>query len=303
MGEPLVSIVTPSLNQARYIERTLDSIRDQTYPNIEHIVVDGGSSDGTLELLSRRADAKLTWTSGPDRGMYDAINKGLREARGSILAYLNSDDFYPPWAVDRVVRLLNRRPDVGLVYGDYIRLDEVSGNTMLMLQAPFSRRYLKRIGFLPQPTVFWRRSLYERVGEFDSTLHFVGDCDYWIRASERVELGRLDEVLAYDRIQPGAKRSVEEGPLARELAGVRARYRDERDFVPAIVVRAIAAMGRRVRWVRLLKATRSAQKSQGPWSGFLGGYDVRVRPAQAALSFLPVVGVRFHANALRLRLR
>src|SRR4029079_2623963 len=110
---PLVSVVTPTLNQARFLERTLASVRGQTYPNIEHIVVDGGSTDGALEILEReRRAGTLRTTSGPDAGMYDAVNKGLGMATGEVLAYLNSDDAWLPWAVERVMQVFESKPSV-----------------------------------------------------------------------------------------------------------------------------------------------------------------------------------------------
>src|SRR5262245_6146077 len=121
--QPLVSIVTPSLNQAGTIAQTLRSIREQSYPNVEHIVVDGVSTDGTLEIL-REAEAESTvrWSSGPDSGMYDAINKGFSQAHGEIFAYLNTDDSYFPWTVETAVHALQAHPAAGFVYGDLLVL-------------------------------------------------------------------------------------------------------------------------------------------------------------------------------------
>jgi glycosyltransferase involved in cell wall biosynthesis len=123
---PLVSIITPSLNAVRFIGDTLDSVRAQDYPNIEHVVVDGGSEDGTVDLL-RRAPG-VVWTSRKDAGMYDAINSGLRMARGEIVAYQNADDRYvTPDAVSTAVRYLRDHPDTDVVYGDFRYIDEVGG--------------------------------------------------------------------------------------------------------------------------------------------------------------------------------
>jgi glycosyltransferase involved in cell wall biosynthesis len=131
---PLVSVITPTLNQARYIRDTLQSVRDQRYGEVEHVVVDGGSSDNTLAILSaHKQTSRFRWTSGPDAGMYDAVNKGLRMARGEILAYLNSDDLYLPWTIQTAVDFLQAHPDVDLVYGDYISLDEASGVRLPLL--------------------------------------------------------------------------------------------------------------------------------------------------------------------------
>src|SRR4030042_2589290 len=114
---PLVSIVTPSYNKARFIEETILSVKNQTYPRIEHIIIDGGSTDGTLDIIRKYSDS-LTWISEPDKGQSDAINKGWKMSKGEILAYLNADDTYMPRAVETAVKFLADNMDVGLVYGE-----------------------------------------------------------------------------------------------------------------------------------------------------------------------------------------
>ena len=132
----LVSIVTPTLNRRRLLEATLESVRGQSYPNIEHIVVDGGSTDGTIELLrSFGSTYNLKWISESDDGMYAAINKGLRLASGTILAYLNSDDTYLPWTIETVAREFERHRSGGFVFGDAINVSD-SGHWRLILQPP-----------------------------------------------------------------------------------------------------------------------------------------------------------------------
>jgi len=195
--QPLVSIVTPTLNQGRFIEQTIRSIIGQTYERFEHIVVDGGSTDETLDILRRfEGSYPLRWTSGPDRGMYDAINKGLAAARGEIVAYLNSDDLYFPWTLDVVVRALADRPDADFIFGDFLQINDVTGRRRLMWQMPFDLDYVQRAGFLAQPAVFWRRRAHEDLEGFDTRLRYVADCDYWMRAGATHKFTKLDEVLA-----------------------------------------------------------------------------------------------------------
>lgn len=298
---PLVSVVTPSLNQAQYIVDTILSVRSQSYENIEHIVVDGGSTDGTVEILAGlEGSSAFRWTSEPDRGMYDAINKGLGLAKGEILAYLNSDDLYPPWAVERIVDFFAKHPEADLVYGDYIRLDEAGGQ-MLLLQPPYNALYIRRSGFIPQPTTFWRRAVWEAIGGFDSTLHFVGDCDFWIRAGRQFGIAKLDEVLAYDRIQPVAKRSLSDGALRTELDHVRARYGpDGGKRVPHVATVIWVAVERRLQLMRFVLAAAAQQRRSGPWSGIIGGRLVRFRAWPLALAFLPGMSVRFLPRAIKL---
>jgi glycosyltransferase involved in cell wall biosynthesis len=299
-----VSIVTPSLNQARYIGETILSVRDQSYDHIEHVVVDGGSTDGTVELLLKLEGAPgFRWKSEPDRGMYDAINKGFGLATGEIFAYLNSDDLYPPWAVERIVAFFASHPDAGLVYGDYIQVDEAGGQ-MLLLQPPYNAIYIRRSGFIPQPTTFWRRAVWEAIGGFDATLAFVGDCDYWIRAGQRFGIVKLDEVLAYDRIQPGAKRSIGDLALRTELAGVRNRYRRDGDErVPLWILGVWVAVERRLKLLRFMLAVVSHRRGSRSWSGVRASCTVRFRPSLLALAFLPGMTVRYLPRAIRLEPR
>ena len=181
---PLVSIVTPSFNQRRYLEATLRSVLEQDYPNIEYIVVDGGSTDGSLELIKRYADRLAWWVSEKDRGQTDAINKGFVHAHGEILAWLNSDDTYEPGALRAAVEFLQTHPQVGMVYGDTHYIDE---NGRILGKFPAAQTDYKKLrqGYvhIPQQSSFWRASLWERVGPLDPSFYFAMDYDLWVRLS------------------------------------------------------------------------------------------------------------------------
>lgn len=219
---PLVSVITPSYNQGEYISETIRSVRDQTYPHIEHIVVDAGSTDNTLAILTAAAArAELHFISEADAGMYSGINKGLNMAQGDIVAYLNSDDMYLPWAVETAVGRLEEDPSLGFVFGDAIRYDHVARTGYLVVTPPFNLGFLVRRGFLTQPTVFWRRALTEAHGMFDESLAFVGDCDYWMRLGAHASGARISELLALERDHGAAKRFTNAGALALELDRVR----------------------------------------------------------------------------------
>ena len=202
---PLVSIVTPALNAVRFIPETLASVRDQDYPRIEHVVVDGGSEDGTVELL-RRAPG-LVWTSGKDAGMYDAINAGLRMARGEIVAYQNADDRYVrPDAVSSAVRHLLDHPETDVVYGDFRYIDEegrpVPGGDR---RSPrFDRRLLLRYNFIPPHCTFLRARVVKEDGLWlDPTLRYPGDWDWFVRmALAGKTFAHLDKVLSEFRLHP-----------------------------------------------------------------------------------------------------
>lgn len=178
---PLVSVVTPVLNGARYLEATLASIRAQSHPRLEHVLVDGGSTDGTVDLL-RRATG-VVWTSGPDAGMYDAINQGLRQARGDILAYQNADDRYAsPDVVASVVEVFRSRPEVDVVYGDF-RYVSAEGRPLEDVRAPeFDPGRLRRYNFVPPHSTFVRRRVVYELGMWlDPSLRFAGDWDWFLR--------------------------------------------------------------------------------------------------------------------------
>jgi glycosyltransferase involved in cell wall biosynthesis len=176
-----VSIVTPVLNGARFLPETLASVRDQDYPRLEHVVVDGGSTDGTLDIL--RAAPDVVWTSAPDAGMYDAVNRGFRMARGEIVAYQNADDRYVvPGAVSAVVRCFLDRPEADVVYGDFRLIDEAGAPGRVIGARDFDLRALRRYNFVPPHSAFVRRRVVVEEGHWlDPTLRLPGDWDWFLR--------------------------------------------------------------------------------------------------------------------------
>ncbi len=288
---PLVSVVTPSLDQAATIAEALRSVREQTYPRVEHLVVDGGSTDGTLEILrSSTGEGSLRWTSEPDSGMYDAINKGLAASSGEILAYLNTDDAWFPWTVEVAVEELRRRPDAGFVFGDLV-VREPSGAMRLDLQPPFRLAYLRRHGFLPQPTVFLRREVWEQEGPFDDSLQLLGDCEYWMRIGERFPGRKIDEVLALQRDHPAAKRFAQGDALAAELAEIRGRY-PKPGAVAGQFARVEAGLWRRALTLSFLARAAGRGTGTGAWSRFLRDPARRqsISAARLAATLLPFAG-------------
>ena len=222
---PLVSIITPVLNRVDTINDVLISVATQTYRPIEHLVVDGGSTDGTVQAIDRFAQSvrNVRWISEPDSGMYAAIDKGLRMARGDVIAYINSDDLYFPWSVEVAVGQLGRGCD--FVYGDVAILRRGAGQRAFRLQfyPEFDARYYIHHGVLAQPTVFWTRAAMDSVGGFDAGHRLLGDVDYWARAVVAgLRFCRVDDVLALMVLHPGALsvRFAEE--LQEELTLIRA---------------------------------------------------------------------------------
>lgn len=282
-NRPLVSVVTPTLNQARFLESTLRSVRAQTYPNLEHIVIDGGSTDGGIEILRREGEAgTIRWQSEPDRGMYDAVNKGLGLASGEILAYLNSDDAWLPWAVETAVRVFESRRDVDIVFGDGIKIEEESGKQRLRLFPPFDMVSLANYESLMQPAVFWRRSVIDRVGQFDTGMRYVADLDYWLRAAAAgAKIAHVWEVLAVERIHAGRLSSAQRESMAGEDAAMRAKHAGDRGGPEGRK----RAADRDIRWqIWLWRAFVAASRFRwfpGPWHRFLRQGQVKVRRRRA----------------------
>jgi len=217
---PLVSIVTPSLNQGRFLPATLQSVAAQTYPRIEHIVVDGGSSDDSVAIIKAYAAAhpgRITWSCEPDRGQADAINKGLRRASGSILAYLNSDDTYESGTVASAVGFLQEHPDIALVHGRGFHVDAGGNQLDGYPSKPCDHASLAEYCHVCQPTAFWRHEAAKVAGPFDVTLRYCMDYDYWIRVSRRFPLGFLDRHLANTRLHDAAKTVNQRLPAHREI--------------------------------------------------------------------------------------
>jgi glycosyltransferase involved in cell wall biosynthesis len=213
---PLVSIVTPSFNKGPYIEETLLSIRNQTYKNIEHIVIDGGSTDETLSILKKYSPV-LVWVSEPDKGQSDAINKGWRIAKGDIIAYLNADDTYLPNAVEIAVNFFLKHPETAMIYGDGIFSDEKGKFLMNFKAGEFK---LKNLVFckdnILQPAVFLRKTVFETIGDVDADLHLAMDLDYWIRTGLRYKVNYIPQQLATAKIYLDAKSSAQMHKYVRE---------------------------------------------------------------------------------------
>jgi glycosyltransferase involved in cell wall biosynthesis len=293
LSAPLVSIVTPTLNRARFLEHTLASVAAQTYRAVEHIVVDGGSTDHTLALLRDwEKRHKVRWSSEPDTGMYDAINKGLALATGEIVAYLNSDDLYFPWTIATIVEAFKQSRDVAFVYGDVLSVDERIHAERIHWQLPFNLDYIRRVGFLAQPAVFWRRELVVREGGFDETLRYVADCDYWMRLGEKHRFQKVNEIVAIERDHAGALRERDRAALESELTLVRSRYvmAEGMGHRLAIVLHQVRVFAwRRAYWLRFA-GSRLRTDRRRPWSRFLSDRRTKVTNRWIFALLIPWVG-------------
>ena len=203
MSEPLVSIVTPSLNQARYLREAIESVREQTYPRIEHVVVDGGSTDGTLDIL--REYGGVRWVSEPDRGQSHALNKGFSLAEGAIFGWLNADDAYPPNAVEEAVQALST--GVGLAYADITRMNDGGVNPRrIETRREWDLWTEANLGCgIFSPAVFFTREAFETAGGVDESLHLTMDYDLWLKIGRRLGATHVDSVWGVQRIHDDAK--------------------------------------------------------------------------------------------------
>jgi glycosyltransferase involved in cell wall biosynthesis len=206
--EPLVSIITPSLNQAAYLPAAIESVLKQDHPSIEYIVVDGGSSDGSKEIIQSYSDRLAWWVSETDQGQADAINKGFKQAKGDIIAWLNSDDLYLPGTVSSAVQVFNMNPKAGLIYGDAVSAD---GEGRLLNELRFDSWGLEdllRFKIICQPAVFMRRQALEKCGYLDLNYHFFLDHQLWIRIARENVLVHHPEIWAVSRYHALAKNVV-----------------------------------------------------------------------------------------------
>jgi glycosyltransferase involved in cell wall biosynthesis len=201
---PPVSIVTPSYNQAAYIERTIQSVLSQDVDGLEYLVMDGGSTDGTLDILERYT-SRLRWRSGPDGGHSDAVNLGLRASTGPVIGWLNSDDLYAPGAVRAALEFLADRPDVDVVYGDANHVDADDRVVEPYPTEPWNLARLGEVCFISQPATFFRRRVVEQYGGLDTGYRYSIDYEFWLRlAGKGVHFAYLPRLLAATRLHPAA---------------------------------------------------------------------------------------------------
>jgi glycosyltransferase involved in cell wall biosynthesis len=222
---PRISIVTPSFNQGPYIERTIRSVIEQNYPNLQYVVQDGGSTDGTLEVLERYGPRLARVTSGPDGGQADAINRGFAGSSGEIMAYLNSDDLLLPGSLAYVAAFFAQHPEVDALYGHRVVIDPADRDIGMWVLPPHGDWVVTVQDFVPQETLFWRRRSWERVGgQFDTRLYYAMDWDLLLRfVASGIRLVRVPRFLGAFRTHPEQKTITATRVALGEAAALRER--------------------------------------------------------------------------------
>lgn len=216
-ARPLVSVIVPSFNQGKFIRETIDSILAQDYRPLEVLVCDGGSRDETLSVLeSYEGVSELQWWSEPDKGVADAVNKGLRRARGQVVAIQSSDDLYLPGAVSAAVEYLVAHDDVALVYGDVELINEHSACVGRDLLTAFDlKHYLGRFTYIPQPCAFFRAAHIHEIGGWRDEVSYVADADFWFRIAVRHHVAKIDKLMARYRYH-AEQRDTQKAKIARD---------------------------------------------------------------------------------------
>lgn len=202
---PLVTIITPSYNQVAFLEYTIQSVFLQDYPRLEYMVVDGGSNDGSVDIIRKYADRLAWWVSERDKGQGEAINKGLERAQGEIVAWLNSDDLYLPGAISGAVKALQAHPEVGLVFGDALTIDAQGNPLNILTFDEWGLEELLSFRIICQPAVFMRRGVLQKAGFLDKSYHFMLDHHLWLRMASLASVEYVPEIWAAARQHDWAK--------------------------------------------------------------------------------------------------
>ncbi len=225
-----VSVITPSFNQAAFLDATIRSVLAQDYADKEYIIVDGASSDGSLDIIRSHSKDLAWWISESDHGQAEAINKGMLRARGDIVAWINSDDFYLPNAISEAVRIFEESPELGLVFGDALSVDENGApfNSLIFNDSTF--RDLLGFRIICQPAVFMRRDLFIQAGMMEETFHYMLDHHLWLRIGRLAPIRHAPRLWAAARIHAAAKNNAQASGFARETSRVLAWLEENPEY-------------------------------------------------------------------------
>jgi glycosyltransferase involved in cell wall biosynthesis len=230
----LVSIITPSFNQAAYLEQTILSVLNQDYARIEYIVIDGASTDGSVEVIKKYESKLAYWVSEKDKGQADAINKGLARATGEIIAWLNSDDYYLSGAIGAAVKVFEENPDVVLAYGDMLAVGEGGQIFNRLNYRQLTLEDLLCFQIIGQPAVFIRRSALKQTSGLDPTFHFLLDHHLWIRLAQQGKLLHVPQTWAAARYHAEAKNRARAAEFGREAFRILDAVAQDANLAPVL---------------------------------------------------------------------
>jgi glycosyltransferase involved in cell wall biosynthesis len=232
--QPLVSIITPSFNQARYLEATIQSVLSQDYAPIEYLLIDGGSTDDSVEIIKKYEDRFAYWVSEKDNGQAEAINKGLIRAKGEIVAWLNSDDYYLTHTISAVVKIFEENPGVVMVYGDMLAVDEQGQTINVLKYKQLSLEDLLCFQIIGQPSVFFRRAVLEKTGLLDTSFHFLLDHHLWLRIAQQGKILYIPEIWSAARYHSEAKNRAKAAEFGREAFRILDRAKSQPDLMEVV---------------------------------------------------------------------
>lgn len=229
--KPKITIVTPSYNQGEFLEETIRFVLLQNYDNFEFLIIDGGSSDNSIEIIKKYEPWIKYWVSEKDNGQTNAINKGWKHATGDIIAYLNSDDIYCEGTFHIVANYFMNNPEIDMIYGDIIHIDKESNVIEYKKSGKIdTEKYLSTQFYLPQPTVFFRKKILDEIGYLDEQFHLAMDLDYWVRILHKYDIGYIQEYLACARIYPETKSKSEKYKYLDERLIILDKYFSREDI-------------------------------------------------------------------------
>jgi glycosyltransferase involved in cell wall biosynthesis len=230
----LVSIVTPSFNQSAYLEQTMRSVLEQDYPDLEYIVIDGASADGSADIIKKYSPRLAYWISEKDSGQADAINKGMRHAKGDIVAWLNSDDYYLPGAIQSAVAVFESNPQAVMVYGNMLAVDQTGQTINQLRYRQLTLEDLLCFQIIGQPAVFIRHAAFERAGGLDLNFHFMLDPQLWLKIAAQGHVVHINQTWAAARYHPLAKNRLKAAEFGREAFRVLAWAETQSDLAPIL---------------------------------------------------------------------